>query len=163
MQNKMLRIVFFCFLSLLFSFNLSAQDSKNSKYPFFAALKVDEANVRTGPGKRYPVKWTYIKKNIALIIKERFGNWYFFKDENAEEGWIHINLISRNRFFIVKNSEAILYRNPADYYFPEYILEKGVRGKIKSCRHLWCLVQHDDVSGWIYKDDIWGVMKNEEF
>ena len=32
------------------------------------SLKTSKANLRTGPGKKYPIKWIYIKKNGLLKL-----------------------------------------------------------------------------------------------
>lgn len=154
-------IIFIIFLQLVFANSAFAKEKE--KYPFYASLKVSEANIRTGPGIRYPIKWTYVKKSLPLEVIERFENWYHVMDEFGEEGWVHINLVGSGRFFVVINSEVILYRNPGDYYFPQYRLERNVRGRLLSCRHIWCRVQIGKVQGWLYKDDIWGVYRGEEF
>lgn len=135
--------------------------SADRRIPRFMSLKVSEANVRTGPGHNFPVKWILVKKHIPLEIIDSYDNWYKIKDEESKIGWIHKSLISRERFFVTVKNNTILYKNPRHRY-SEYSLELGVRGKIKSCRSKWCKVSIKDIQGWIKKVDIWGVYSYEE-
>lgn len=132
-----------------------------STIPRFVSLKVSEANIRTGPGVKFPIKWIFIKKYIPLEILDSYDNWYNVRDEEQKQGWIHRSLISKARFFVIIKDQASLYKNPKHHYVT-HILETGTRGKIKSCRSKWCEVKIDDIQGWIKKIDIWGVYSHEE-
>ena len=46
----------------------------------FLSLKKNEVNVRVGPSKDYPIKFTYKKKYLPLQILDKFENWKKIKD-----------------------------------------------------------------------------------
>ena len=41
----------------------------------WCALKSNNVNVRTGPGKRYPIKWVYKRQNLPLKRLAEYDNW----------------------------------------------------------------------------------------
>lgn len=153
---------YFIFVSLLFLLAKPVQAIELSDLPKFRSLKVSEANIRSGPGTSFPVKWVYIKKHIVLEIVDAYDNWYKIRDEEGRSGWLHKSLVSRKRFFVVKVEGAKLYRNPNDNLIT-YFLEQGIRGKLKNCRDKWCKVTVGKESGWVLKSSIWGVYAHETF
>lgn len=155
-MNKLYNYIFLLLLPCYNSYAITAAGN----IPRFVSLKVSEANIRTGPGVKFPIKWILIKKHIPLEILDHFDNWYKIRDEEHQEGWIHKNLISSARYFIISKDEAVLYKNPKRYYVLSR-LESGVRGKIKSCRYKWCEVQIGKMNGWLKKDNMWGVYFHE--
>ena len=40
--------------------------------PRWASLSSDEVNIRTGPGKRYPIDWVLRKKHLPVEITREF-------------------------------------------------------------------------------------------
>lgn len=153
-MNKLYIILTLVFIPL-YSHAIDKRD-----IPRFMSLKVSEANIRTGPGVRFPIKWILVKKHVPLEVLDHFENWYKVRDEESQEGWIHKNLMSRERFFVVSSNEALLYKNPKRLYVL-YGLEFGVRGKLQSCRNKWCEVKIDKMTGWLKREDIWGVYSHE--
>ena len=58
---------------LIISINIAyANNKKKLPIPRFVSLKVSEANIRTGPGIKFPIKWIFVKKIVWAIIKIRF-------------------------------------------------------------------------------------------
>ena len=47
---------------LIFSIGTSFAKDSVKNLPRYMSLKVSEANVRTGPGTSFPVKWIFIKR-----------------------------------------------------------------------------------------------------
>ena len=43
--------------------------------PWLASLKTSKANLRTGPGKKYPIKWIYQKKGWPVKIIAELEHW----------------------------------------------------------------------------------------
>ena len=48
--------------------------------PRFASVRSDEANVRTGPGTRYPVEWVFKRKSMPVEIVAEYENWRKIRD-----------------------------------------------------------------------------------
>ena len=150
-------------LTLLLLIFADGAFASTKELPRFAALKVSEANIRTGPGSTYPVKWVFVKKNMPVEIIAEFENWYKIRDNLQYQGWVHKTLIYSKRYFI-SQKEAILYKSPLKKYnIPLYKFEKNIIGQIKSCRAEWCEVRYKDYYGWTHKSNIWGVYASENF
>lgn len=143
--------------------------------PRFVSLKSSETNLRKGPNVRYPIVWTYKKRGYPLEVIAEFENWRKLKDHDGQEGWVHVNLINGSRHFIIMNNkyvenlpeyskrknELVLFRYPDEHSFPMVRAEIGVVGSIKSCEPDWCKVKVTDISGWVRKENIWGVYPEE--
>ena len=58
-----------------------------------------------------------------------------------------------------KNEESKLFNFPKGTQIG--IIGKNNIVKIKKCLTQWCLIQYQKNEGWIKKENIWGVYKNE--
>jgi SH3-like domain-containing protein len=131
--------------------------------PRFMSLKVSEANIRTGPGSSFSIKWILVKKNIPLFVFDAFDNWYKVKDEEGKTGWVHKSLVSSRQYFVTIEESTSLYKHPG-HELVLFKLEAGVRGRVRSCRNSWCEVSIGKYRGWLRKSSIWGesVKKNSK-
>ena len=57
--------------------------------PRFVSLKSDEVNLRTGPGKRYPIDWIYRRRGLPVEIIDEFDDWRRVRDHDGTVGWVH--------------------------------------------------------------------------
>ena len=62
--------------------------------PRFASLASDKINVRAGPGLRYPVSWTYVRRGVPVEVVAEFDYWRKVRDADGSEGWIHRGMLS---------------------------------------------------------------------
>ena len=130
--------------------------------PRYVSLKSNDANIRVGPSKNYPVEIKYIKKNYPLKILEEYGEWRKVEDFQKNNGWIHKSLISGTRTGIVlsKDNKNIKLLNTLN---GNVIGELG-QGNIvylKKCKIDWCLISTGSFKGWMDKKYIWGVKETE--
>ena len=130
--------------------------------PRYVSLKSNDANIRVGPSKNYPVEIKYIKKNYPLKILEEYGEWRKVEDFKKNNGWIHKSLISGTRTGIVlsKDNKNITLLNTIN---GNVIGEVG-KGNIvylKKCKIDWCLISTGNFKGWMDKKHIWGVKDAE--
>ena len=130
--------------------------------PRYVSLKSNDANIRVGPSKNYPIEIKYIKKNYPLKILKEYQEWRKVEDFRENIGWIHKSLISgiRTGIVISKNNKNIELFNTLD---GNVIGEFG-KGNIiylEKCKIDWCLVAKGKFKGWMKKKYIWGV-KDEE-
>lgn len=128
--------------------------------PRFATLKSDEANVRAGPGPRYPIDWVFQRKGMPVEIVAEFENWRKIRDWQGAGGWVYQGLLTGKRSFVVAKL-ASLHKTPAAAAEVIAKLEPEVMGEIRSCLGDWCRVKVSGVSGWLERRDIWGVYKSE--
>ena len=129
--------------------------------PRFASLRADVANVRSGPGSRYPIEWVFQRKGMPVEIVAEYENWRKIRDWQGASGWVYQGLLTGKRSFIIPAKTASLYKTPATSAEVVAKLEPEVMGEIRSCTGEWCRVKVSGVSGWIERTGMWGVYKSE--
>ncbi|MFM7416963.1 MAG: SH3 domain-containing protein, partial [Alphaproteobacteria bacterium] len=110
--------------------------------PRFAALRSDEVNMRSGPGTRFPIEWTYQRRELPVEIVREFELWRRIRDPEGTEGWVHQSTLMGRRSFIVRGapgSEVMLRRRAEDQAQPVARLRPGVVGRLRACdtRRYW--------------------------
>ena len=135
--------------------------AKEQTEPRFVSLKADEVNVRVGPGKQYPVKWTYVVSGVPVLIIAEWDNWRKIRDWEGQEGWVHSALLSAKRTVIVTGEKRTLYRR-ADASSPPVVrLRPGIIADVEDCNDGWCRVEVRNYRGWLKRGDFWGVNPGE--
>lgn len=129
--------------------------------PRFVSLADDEVNARTGPGKDYPIRWVYTRRNLPVRIVEEFDVWRKVQDPEGDEGWIHAQLLSSKRSVVIVGTVRELRRTASDSARVVLRAEPGVIGTLVSCNGPWCLVDIAGQRGWVARDGIWGVLDDE--
>ena len=141
---------------ILFFFNFNKSiSSENLK---FSSLKNSEVNLRQGPSFYYPIKLTYKKKYLPVIITDESETWRKIKDFENNSGWIHISQLSKRKSAINIKEDSIIYKKPTLYSKPIVRLEVGRLLIIKKCEDKWCKVVTGDITGWVKKNTLWGVI-----
>ena len=135
--------------------------------PRFAALRSDEVNMRSGPGTRFPIEWTYQRRELPVEIVREFELWRRIRDPEGTEGWVHQSTLMGRRSFIVRGApgtEVMLRRRSEDQAQPVARLRPGVVGRLRACEanSPWCEAQIGEHRGYIKRADIWGVGPAEE-
>ena len=130
--------------------------------PRFVSLRAEKANVRTGPGVRYPVEWVYVRKSLPLEITAEFEHWRKIRDWEGTEGWVHRNLLSGRRTVMVMGGVRALRRDPAEGASIAARLESGVVGDVLSCSGNWCRIAAGSHKGYIPRAQLWGVYPQEK-
>ena len=163
-KNISMQIIIAFISIIIFSQICNAEIGKETglEIPRYISLKSNDANIRVGPSKNYPIQIKYIKKNYPLKVLEEYEDWRKVEDFQKNFGWIHKSLISGTRTGIVlsNDNKTIKLLNT---------LNGNVIGEIGSgnivflekCKIDWCLVSFGDYRGWIDKKNIWGVKEKE--
>jgi SH3-like domain-containing protein len=130
--------------------------------PRWVSLRSDEVNVRTGPGTRYPIEWVFVRESLPVEVIAEFDNWRQIRDMDGDTGWIHQNLLSRNRFAVIVGYVAMMVRDPEIGGVPVAVIEPGVITQVLRCRGDWCRLHAGGHTGWLLRTQIWGVYRDEE-
>ena len=130
--------------------------------PRYVSLKSNDANIRVGPSKNYPIEIKYIKKNYPLKVLEEYEDWRKVEDFQKNVGWIHKSLISGTRTGIVlsNDNKTIKLLNTLNGNVIGEI-GKGNIVFLEKCKIDLCLVSSRNYKGWIDKKYIWGVKEKE--
>ena len=163
-KNISMKIIIAFISIIIFSQICNAEIGKETglKIPRYISLKSNDANIRVGPSKNYPIEIKYIKKNYPLKVLEEYEDWRKVEDFQKNFGWIHKSLISGTRTGIVlsNDNKTIKLLNTLN---GNVIGEIG-NGNIiflEKCKIDWCLVSLGDFKGWMDKKYIWGVKEKE--
>ena len=151
-NKKYYFFIILLFLSILFFISKSVADEITN----FLSLKNNEVNLRQGPSFDYPIKLTYNKKHLPVIIIDKSETWRQIKDFENNSGWIHISQLSKRKSAINIKNNSIIYKKPTIYSKPIVKLEAGRLVLIKKCKTKWCKITSGGYSGWIFKDSLWG-------
>ena len=149
----------FNFLILLFLVNFLNQKTLANENLNFLSLKNNEVNVRLGPSKKYPIKYTYKKKYLPLEILDRSETWRKIKDFEKNSGWIHISQLSKIKSAINIKNNSIIYKKPTIFSKPIAKLETGRLALVKKCKDEWCKINTGGFTGWINSKYLWGKIR----
>ena len=151
-KNKYYLVSLILFFLILFCFS----DSSANENEKFLSLKNNEVNLRQGPSFEYPIKLTYKKKYLPVIILDKSGPWKKIKDFENNTGWIHTVLLSKKKSAINIKNHSVLYKKPTIFSKPIAKLETGRLMLIKKCKEKWCKITSGDYGGWVFKNTLWG-------
>lgn len=130
--------------------------------PRFVSLASGEVNVRSGPGKDYPIRWVFTRSGLPVQVTDEADGWRKIIDFEGGEGWIHSSLLTSDRTVIVTEEIRDLRRSPSLESIAILQLEPGVVGELVSCERWFCMISVNDKRGWLLRDEFWGVLEGED-
>jgi SH3-like domain-containing protein len=129
--------------------------------PEFVSLKSSMINMRVGPGKEFPVSWTFIKVDLPMMLIAEFNEWKKVRFIDQTEGWIHKSMVTNRNTALVAVDYTILYRQDSTSH-PIAKIEKNVIVKVIKTHQNWVKVAVGKIKGWVKKHDLWGVNIEQE-
>ena len=145
------------FLLLFFSYSYLPKIVLAENSPKLVSVKTSKANLRYGPGKNYPIKLVFIKKDIPLLVIDKFDNWRKVLTSKNTVGWIHKSqLTMKYRSIILKRD--YLRRKPQLSSEKIAFLYDNVNVSVVKCKLYWCKItlKSKKFSGWYIKKFLWG-------
>ena len=150
MQLRLYKLLI-TFIFLLFS-------SATLSEEIFLSLKKDKVNVRYGPSFESPIKFVYKKINLPIKQIDKKENWRRIIDLKNNSGWIHRSQLKPVNS-IIPLQDKILFNKPSQFSKPLAKIRKGRILILKKIDNDWFKVKTGNFSGWIKKNEIWGVVK----
>jgi SH3-like domain-containing protein len=131
--------------------------------PRWASLRVDEVNLRVGPGMKFPIDWQYHRRDLPVQILREVEVWRLIQDQDGVKGWVHTQTLAGRRGFVVTTYEATLRASAAEDASAVARLKPGVVGHIRACEAgaTWCEVQVADYKGFLRRDQFYGTDPGE--
>ncbi len=129
--------------------------------PRFASLSSDRVNVRSGPGLRYPILWTYVRRDIPVEVVAEFGLYRRVVDAEGKKGWIYGEFLSGRRTVLITGKNRALRADPSATAATVLRAEPGVIGRLKSCSGSWCEIRIAGRYGYMRKVDFFGALPDQ--
>lgn len=143
---------------------MAADDKPALPIPRFVSIRLGEANLRVGPGLRYPITWVFKRKDMPVEITQEFDTWRKIRDFEGTEGWVNRAELGSKRSIIVTGEIRVLHDDPDAAAAPVARLEPGVIGRLLACPSEtadWCRIEIGDLRGWLKRAEFWGVYPQE--
>lgn len=119
------------------------------------AVVVQGANVRSGPGTKYDWVWK-VEKYYPIFVQKKKGKWYYFKDFEGDEGWIHNSLLDNTPTVITTNKKCNIRSGPGTKFNIMFSVGLGISFRVVERKGNWIQVEHaDGDKGWIHKSLVW--------
>ncbi len=99
------KLAFLLLISL--SFLTTGANATAKELEGFVSIKAKEANIRTGPSVKYPIKWIYKRKHWPVKIVATFESWRKIEDIYGEVGWIHNGLLSGKIYVVITDNKDL--------------------------------------------------------
>jgi SH3-like domain-containing protein len=133
--------------------------------PRFVSMRKGEANLRVGPGYRFPIEWVLTRKDMPVEILAENDVWRQIRDWEGTVGWVLSSQLAGRRMVIVKGEVGTLRSDPLPTAAPVAHIEPGVIGRLMECPTPgdWCRIEVDDIRGWIHRGEVFGVYPTEPF
>lgn len=135
--------------------------------PRFVSIKTGNANVRTGPGVDYPLKWTFVRRGLPVEIIAEYGNWRRIRDSQGDQGWTLGPLLSGRRTALVapwsKAKPVLLRSRAATNASIVAVAQPKVLVRLVRCDGRWCEVTVKARRGYIRQSRLWGAYPGEVF
>ena len=144
-------------LILFYSYSYLPKIVLAENLPKLVSIKTSKANLRYGPGKNYPIKLIFIKKNIPLLVIDKFDHWRKVLTSKNIVGWIHKSqLTMKHRSIIIKRD--YLRKKPQLSSEKIAFLYDNVNVSVVKCKLYWCKItlKTRKFSGWYIKKFLWG-------
>jgi SH3-like domain-containing protein len=94
---------------------------------------------------------------MPVLAQRRVENWVLIRDWEGEEGWIHRTALSARRTVIVTGAlRELRYAARTDAPLVARV-QGGVIGRFERCEGDWCRADFQGYTGWIRRNEIWGV------
>lgn len=98
---------------------------------------------------------------MPLEVYAEYENWRRVRDFEGLGGWVHYTLLSGVRYVLVKDELLEMRLLPS---IDAQVIAKVPQHNIATldkCTQDWCRIIDDRYKGWVQKEAIWGVYKNE--
>ena len=151
-------------IALLFTARPAAAQSETGlPLPRYVSMRADAVNLRTGPGRRYPIDWVLTRAGLPIQVVAEFEGWRQVRALDGTSGWIHKSMLSGKRTVVIAGREDRIYRQPDKNAEIAAFVEPGVVADLLGCEEGWCrlTVESHRVTGWMPQDVLWGILPDE--
>jgi len=129
--------------------------------PRFVSIDRNEANLRAGPGRHYPILAVLQWRDMPVKIVDEYDIWRKVELHDGSGGWLHKVLLDGTRTFLITGKPAVLRDEPAADGAALATFQPGVIVRLEQCPGAWCEVRYGRYRGWVPRDSGWGMLAGE--
>lgn len=131
-------------------------DFSGKPVPRYASLRHDLVNGRSGPSLDYPIRWTYERAGLPVVIVRESQDWRKIRDPMGDEVWVNKSQLAAERTAITTDTGAIFRdADPRSAHIARF--EAGAVVSLGDCKGAWCQVTAEGREGWIRRAQLWGI------
>lgn len=135
----------------------AAAAAADREVPYWASLRVDEVNMRVGPGEDYRILWVYKRKELPVKVLRLKEGWRLVQDPDGVQGWMLARFLNPKRGALVVGDDLAEMRGKGDPAAKLlWRLEPGVTGMLGDCSGGWCGLTVGEHKGYVRQDRLWG-------
>lgn len=125
--------------------------------PYWAALRVNEVNMRVGPSEDYRISWVYRRQGLPLKVLRLKEGWRLVEDAGGTRGWMLAQFLTRQRgAIIVGAGPADMRESGRESAALKWRLMPGHVGKLGECSAGWCALDVNGRAGFVEQSRLWG-------
>ena len=132
------------------------------KVPRFVSLRFGTVNLRTGPGRKYPIEWVYKRRGLPVEVIRDLDTWRRVRDRWGTVGWIHVSNLMGRRTVLIEAQTVLLRKRPQDAAAAAARAEAGAIARLEKCAGAWCRISAEGHTGWVRRTAIWGVHEKDD-
>lgn len=131
--------------------------------PRFVSVRVDQANLRTGPDRYFPIRTVLTRRGMPVKVTDEFKLWRKVALHDGMEGWLHQSLVTGRRTFLIFGGAVDMLKEPKADAAVVAHLEAGALANLTECRGDWCALSVAGLEGWVPRAAGWGALPGEDF
>ena len=130
----------------------------------FVSQRSDNAYMREGPSYNHRVLWVYKHRGHPFEVLARYDIWRRVRAHDGTVGWMAASMLTDRRTVLVTGRErAPLFEDPEPNAKLVAYAMPGATAQVEACAIRSCRISAPGLAGWIGKDRIWGVGRDEVF
>jgi SH3-like domain-containing protein len=130
----------------------------------YVSQRSDNAYLREGPSFQHRILWVYKHKGYPFAVIAQYDVWRRVQAADGTTGWMAANMLTDQRTVLVTGKDrAGLWADPEPHAKLVAYAIPGATARVEACAIRSCRISGPGLKGWIDKDRIWGVGKDEVF
>lgn len=131
-------------------------DFSGKPVPRYASLRHGTVNGRSGPSLDYPIRWTYERAGLPVVIIRESQDWRKIRDPLGDEVWVNKSQLAAERTAITTDTGSIFREaNPRSAYIARF--QAGAVLTLGDCEASWCKVEAEGHKGYVRRAQLWGI------
>ena len=152
------------FLFLLATLAPAAPQAAEAPFqPHYVSQRSSEAYLREGPSYQHKILWVYRHRGYPFLVTASFDIWRRVETPDGAVGWMSAAMLSDQRTVLITGKGRVQIRESAAGGKMVGLADPGAVAGLKTCTSSACHIHGEDIDGWLPRNRVWGVGKDEVF